>query len=480
MNLNSIGIEIRNRTNWEAFDLGKPLLMEYKKEVYLPWFTVNFILFALIYSVCYQNPVLALFLMWLLLPLSERIVLFVLSRAVFGEAPTYKETLKQWLPQLKNGIFSYNCAWRFLANRSLFLAIWQLEGLKGSQRRKRLDQIGHKASQTAFMEGAIFATIEQLLAFSMVALALFFVPEGLILWDEIFADSLSDNMPVWLFWLSSAVYWIVVILIRPIYVAGGFTLYLHRRMVLEGWDIELQFRSLAERLKLKSILVISGMFFLFSPLPANAEEAPRQMIEEIMADEEFETKKEITTRVFKNPGEEKDYDFSFLSGLAGFFKIIFILLIIFLVVWLIYRIISSTKIDFKKEKGSKIPAVKIKELMGLDLSEDSLPTDIHQEVSKLIQAEKYREALSLLYRATLFDFVNNNKVSLKKSYTENDCLDAVRQQVETGHKTYFEKLTIAWINLAYGHTPPLVEQLITFNMEWQQLFAVNSDDEGLS
>ena len=44
MNLNTIDIEIRNRTNWEAFDLGKPLLFKYGKAVYGPWLAANLVI----------------------------------------------------------------------------------------------------------------------------------------------------------------------------------------------------------------------------------------------------------------------------------------------------------------------------------------------------------------------------------------------------------------------------------------------------
>ena len=35
--------------------------------------------------------------------------------------------------------------------------------------------------------------------------------------------------------------------IEPFYVAGGFSLYLNRRTLLEGWDIELELRRCAAR-----------------------------------------------------------------------------------------------------------------------------------------------------------------------------------------------------------------------------------------
>src|SRR5690606_35158648 len=46
-------------------------------------------------------------------------------------------------------------------------------------------------------------------------------------------------------------------LVAPFYVAGGFALYLNRRIELEAWDIDLVFRRLAARLsRVTPILVM--------------------------------------------------------------------------------------------------------------------------------------------------------------------------------------------------------------------------------
>ena len=37
-----------------------------------------------------------------------------------------------------------------------------------------------------------------------------------------------------------------LLLIEPLYVAGGFALYLKRRSDLEAWDVEMQLRRLAD------------------------------------------------------------------------------------------------------------------------------------------------------------------------------------------------------------------------------------------
>ena len=46
---------------------------------------------------------------------------------------------------------------------------------------------------------------------------------------------------------ATLVYALAVTAIEPFYVAGGFSLYLNRRTLLEGWDIELELRRCAGR-----------------------------------------------------------------------------------------------------------------------------------------------------------------------------------------------------------------------------------------
>src|SRR5206468_3106666 len=47
-----------------------------------------------------------------------------------------------------------------------------------------------------------------------------------------------------------------VLLLEPFYVAAGFALYLNRRTLLEGWDIEVSLRRLAQRHAAAAMLIV--------------------------------------------------------------------------------------------------------------------------------------------------------------------------------------------------------------------------------
>jgi hypothetical protein len=52
----------------------------------------------------------------------------------------------------------------------------------------------------------------------------------------------GEEETLWMSLAFAAVYSAVVLFVEPFYVASGFALYLNRRVELEAWDIEQEFR----------------------------------------------------------------------------------------------------------------------------------------------------------------------------------------------------------------------------------------------
>jgi hypothetical protein len=71
--------------------------------------------------------------------------------------------------------------------------------------------------------------------------------------DAFFGLFTADKMPTWLEAAFCLLYLLVISIVEPFYVAAGFSLYLNRRTELEGWDIELGFRTLAARLEAQQV-----------------------------------------------------------------------------------------------------------------------------------------------------------------------------------------------------------------------------------
>src|SRR5690606_26860062 len=95
MGLDAARVELRPRSPWEAMELGVALVRRHARAVWRPWALVTLPVFALLNAAAWAMDAmwLAALAMWWLLPLFDRIVLVVLSRAVFGPAPGVREVL---------------------------------------------------------------------------------------------------------------------------------------------------------------------------------------------------------------------------------------------------------------------------------------------------------------------------------------------------------------------------------------------------
>jgi hypothetical protein len=247
----SLTVEIRARTHWEAIDLGLTLVQSYWRNLYAAWLVaalpVAFPALALIYLL--DGSQYGLLLLWWLKPFYDRVLLHVLSRAVFGETVNWHDVLRA-MPGLlrRSGLFSALTWGRFTPCRSFKLPIWQLEGVTGRARHRRLHTLkGNGPTRLLIMCG----TLEWVLTFGALGLLYMMLPpEFVASRPELLSDFFSaDTLPLWFEVLYGLIYLLVISAIEPFYVAAGFSLYLNRRTELEGWDIELGFRTLAARLE---------------------------------------------------------------------------------------------------------------------------------------------------------------------------------------------------------------------------------------
>lgn len=98
-------VNLRPRSSWEAMELGTALLRRHAGAVWRPWLLALLPLFAALNALAWAlgQPWLAWLLLWWLKPALERIVLYVLSRAVFGQAPG------RWPPCARSGASPGRC-----------------------------------------------------------------------------------------------------------------------------------------------------------------------------------------------------------------------------------------------------------------------------------------------------------------------------------------------------------------------------------
>jgi hypothetical protein len=239
MQIDALAVRLRPRSNMEAADLGVRLCQSSAREVYACYWAVAVPLTALTlasFEIAAWIPSLAL---WLAKPWLDRTILFVLSRAAFGQQTRLsdlwqarRETWwRQWL---------LTWTWRRLSPwRSFTQPVFQLEGLRGRQLRRRVVQIRRGRTGAAFMMTFVFVLAEIALLISLVSLIVWLAPKG---YEPSLSALLYDRASVVVVFGLQACYAAVVLFLEPFYVAAGFGMYLNRRAELEAWDIEQEFR----------------------------------------------------------------------------------------------------------------------------------------------------------------------------------------------------------------------------------------------
>lgn len=510
MRLTEASVAIRPRTPWEAMDLGILLARQHRRLLMTSWAIVTLPFFILLSLALWDYPSLTVFLLWWLKPAFERLPLYILSKALFGETPTLKQALREWPRQLKPQLLA-SLTWRRLSlSRSFTLPVTQLEGLNGQPRQQRIAVLRQRNSQSARWLTLIGIHLETVLWIGLIGLMYLFIPQQLELeWDWAKWLTNPEQEVLWFEHLSNLLYAVVLLFWEPIYVACGFSLYLNRRTVLEAWDIELVFRRLRQRLSgaVAGLLIIAGVLLLPSVQPAWAAEpvdSPKSPRLQQQALNSQDAQKAIQSLIkappFENPEtverwrlKDKAKDpkaktddkkpptwlkqlldslgkHSF-GGIAQLIEVLLWALLAALIALLMYRY-RDWLLAFVGRR--RVPNVALRpqppqQLFGLEIGTETLPTDIASSAERL-WAEQPREALGLLYRGLLNRLLDDFRLPLKNADTEGQVLERIRLLQQPALQAFSEELTRHWQNLAYGHRLPpahLQQQLCD---GWRQLF----------
>ena len=274
MKLETLTVELRPRSSWEAMELGAALVRRHAGAIWKPWLLVTGAVFVLLNLAAWAlgQIWLAWLLMWWLRPVFDRIPQYVLSRAVFGSVPGTAETLRAqlrwgWKPMLGH------LTWRrFSPMRAALLPIDLLEGADPARRAERRRVIGGGVSGPAVL--LTLACLNFLLALevSAVLMVTLFVPNELLPEATRAAWAmLTEDPPVWALIALNAVDWLAVAFIEPFYVGAGFGLYLNRRTQLEAWDLEIAFRRMRKRLEAAGTAALLALLLPMA-MPAQAND----------------------------------------------------------------------------------------------------------------------------------------------------------------------------------------------------------------
>ncbi len=507
MQLERVTVALRPRSPWEATDLGVALVRRHAARIWSAWLLITLPCLALLGLVCWwiELPALAILLLWWLKPVFDRIPMFVLSRAVFGAAPSLRETVRaQWSWGWRGALRWLH--WRRLhPGRGLLLAVDLLEGLRGSQRADRCRVLARATGSPSLLLTVIGFHVEQMLQISFILLALMWVPVEFLpdsaraVWETLF-----EQPPDWAELLMVFIYWLAISIMEPFYVGAGFGLYLNRRTELEAWDIELSFRRLAARLAAPMAALLLGFGLFSTTLPATA--AANAKVEvgraaDTGADARSTPLDTVFSQQYRDDGQDfeaataatyQDPDLSgkqtlqswqpretetgkvestpdWLLSLAraisflaenGLWILLGILLVVLIryhahwLPWLSDRLVSERAIDATAEHA---PA-----------EVERLPDDLAAAVRALRREGNSRAALALFYRAAVARLTDALGVPLPPGATEAECLRQSRRLSDRPYAELFARIVRSWQALAYAQRPLSEQELDRLLSDWQR------------
>jgi hypothetical protein len=491
MELDKIAVKVRPRTPWEAIDLGFTMARAWFLPLWMLWMTVAMPVYLLAVLLLPDEPVWVILILWWFKPMYEPMLLFWMSRALFGDLISLHAVLKRGWGIVWPQLFS-NLTWRrFNPNRSFVMPVSVLEGLKGKARKKRIAVLGRGQQGGTWLTIA-GAHFEIALEVSCVLLIVVMLPEELQWLDIDGFLFRPGNLEQWLQHVGDI---LAMSLIAPFYVAGGFGLYLTRRTELEAWDIEINFRQLMNRtskqktaapniaiISLLSVMLV-GMFFAPSHVDAEtlSHAQAKSHIEAVLADEVFGKNKTITywDAIDKEQGHTDlgwvmEWILSalegFTQGFAAFGKGVLLVMAGFLLAWLIYKALAKRGEWAINGRGKAKSISRPVTLFGLTMDVESLPRDITAECRRFVELGQIRSALSLLYRGALVALLEQDHLEVPDSATEHECLELVQANCPGPLADFFAVLTPVWIRLAYDHQNPSGEDVVVFCNHWDRLF----------
>ncbi|HEL2959771.1 TPA: DUF4129 domain-containing protein [Stenotrophomonas maltophilia] len=518
MRIDHLDVVLRARSGWEAMELGNALARRHARAVWGSWLLASAPLFVIFNALGWWLDAFgwAWLAMWWCKPLFERAPLYVLSRGIFGEPVGALSALRVQRHWGNNGFWGYLGWRRFSVLRSLCLPVNLLEGNAPDQRGPRRRAVAAGAAGAALVLTVACMAFEAALVSGAIGAVFMFMPLELMseswraAWDMIGRDT-----PAWARLGFNLACWLASVMIGPFFVGGGFGLYLNRRTQMEAWDVEIALRRLRDRL-LPAASTLALLLCLALPLVSasvhaqDADAGPERVLgkpSDVGADTDddeatidpantpatiFGTSpvdtagfRQAVNRAYEDPlqrptrqvthwkpiekaEEKKKEDKSLQSdssnkgerkprkdgiawlarlaewGLWGLLGVLLLVLLLTARLWLPWLRGSG------RRKAEAAPQV-VEEQVTLPVV---LPPDVATQAGLLWDQGRPRQALALLYRASVRTVGERSGIALPPGATEAQCLRASRRMPEAADRDLFARIVRMWQYAAYGGRLP--------------------------
>ena len=487
MRVDTVQVELRPRSAWEAMELGNALVRRHAGTIWRAWLLCSLPVFVLLNALGWWLDRMgwAALLLWWLLPVFDRVPLFVLSRAVFGAAPTLGQTLAAQMRWGWRAVSPYVGWRRFSPWRAVSLPVALLEGVTGAalaqRRRLMVDGVG---GHTLLLTGMGHLFVLALVG-SQVALLLLFVPTELLsesaraMWALI-----AEQPPRWVQGLANLGLWLALGLIAPFQMGAGFGLYLNRRTRLEAWDLEIAFRRLRARIApgVASLAAVSLACLLAVAPGARAQDASadagvtptlpavfgapvddpafERAVAEAYSDPLLDSSRtQVRWQRKDRAGSEASPRkvppglFGALSRMLAFLAEFGLWIVLGLAV---LALILTARRWWPWMRGIAVRAPVEREITvsAAPPLPEPLPDALLDAVRALWSAGERRRALALLYRASVAEMAQRAGVTLVPGATEAECLRASRRMPDADDRSAFAEMVRVWQRAAYGQRLP--------------------------
>jgi hypothetical protein len=493
MRLDAVTAEIRPRSDWEAVDLGLAMVRRDFWRCFSVWWLA--VLPATVVSgwLLWDAPALWLLVFWWLKPFGSRLVLFEISRRLFGEKPSWRASMRE-IPKAWVRRFFYRLAWaRFSPWLPVTLAVEDLEGLRGKAYRQRCNQVTRRGESVIMWIYFISDAAACWFGFAILVLVGMFIPEGQDGGWQLAVDTWNPDSPMDIppLILRTVVCCVMASMsLTDLFVTGcGFGVYINNRTWIEGWDVELALKRLARRLtKAAMVILVFGM--LTAPTPCTAEDTPplpaevtlppsaeftqpppAEVIREVKADEDFKVHTVTERRPRENPAKSrwKWPDWLTFSGdmrwLGQLFVVAAIGLMLGLIVWFVWLNRHAFRVRGGGAGDAVLPA-RARVVMGMEVSPESLPADVPSAAWMLWKQGRHHEALGLLYRGAISKVMELGRAEIQESDTEGDCVRRVEGAGAAAHPEYFRGITGVWMGQAYAGRIPADDEIEALCRSW--------------
>lgn len=518
MRIDRLDVALRARSGWEAMELGSALSRRHARAVWGSWLLASAPLFVIFNALGWWLDAFgwAWLAMWWCRPLFERAPLYVLSRGIFGEPLGALAALRAQRSWGNAGFWGYLGWRRFSVLRSLCLPVNLLEGSAPAQRGARRRAVAAGAAGAAVVLTVACMAFEGVLVSGAIGAVFMFMPLELMSesWRAAW-DMIGQDTPAWAQLGFNLACWLASVLIGPFYVGAGFGLYLNRRTQMEAWDVEIALRRLRERL-LPAASTLALLLCLALPLasaPVHAQDAQTVAEQADGAKEDEDRAEEPATaandpantptmifgaapvdtagfrqavnRAYEDPlqrptrqvtrwkpieqAEEKKKEDKTLQsdgsskgersnrkagiawlarlaewGLWGLLGVLLLVLLLTARLWLPWLRGSG------RRKAEAAPQVVV-EQVELPVV---LPPDVATQAGLLWDQGRPRQALALLYRASVRTVGERSGIALPPGATEAQCLRASRRMPDATDRDLFARIVRMWQYAAYGGRLP--------------------------